>query len=68
MSLSPARVPPWWDAPLRELPTRDHLLVACISHKGSILIPGGDDAIQPGDSVIIVTTHTGLSDLSDILA
>ena len=54
--------------PLRELPTRDRLLVACISHKGSILIPGGDDAIQPGDSVIIVTTHTGLSDLSDILA
>ena len=54
--------------PLRELPTRDHLLVACISHKGSILIPGGDDAIQPGDSVIIVTTHTGLGDLSDILA
>ena len=54
--------------PLRELPTRDHLLVACISHKGSILIPGGDDAIQPVDSVIIVTTHTGLSDLSDILA
>ena len=54
--------------PLRELHTRDHLLVACISHKGSILIPGGDDSIQPGDSVIVVTTHTGLGDLADILA
>ena len=42
--------------------------MACISHKGSILIPGGDDSIQPGDSVIIVTTHTGLGDLADILA
>lgn len=32
-----------------------------------MLIPGGSDEIKVGDSVIIVTTHTGFDDVQDIL-
>jgi len=55
--------------PLKDLGAtlKDNLLIACINRKGRAIIPGGLDAIQPGDSVVIVTTHTGLHDIRDIL-
>lgn len=53
--------------PLEKLPLKDHLLVACINRKGRIITPRGKDTIEPGDTVIIVTTHTGLNDLGDII-
>lgn len=53
--------------PLERLPLIDHLLVACINRKGRIIMPRGKDTIEPGDTVIIVTTHTGLNDLGDII-
>ena len=34
---------------------------------GEIVIPSGQDSLRPGDSVTIVTTHTTLRELSDIL-
>ena len=42
-------------------------LVACINRSGCIITPRGKDTIEAGDTVIIVTTHTGLNDLTDIL-
>jgi len=30
-------------------------------------MPRGKDTLEAGDTVIIVTTHTGLNDLKDIL-
>lgn len=53
--------------PLMELKKKDNLLIACINRGGKIIFPRGQDAIQPGDSVIIVTTHSGFGDISDIL-
>lgn len=53
--------------PLAELPLKKNLLVGCINRHGSIRIPRGNDTIQPGDTVIIVTTNKGLRDISDIL-
>lgn len=53
--------------PFKALPLKDHLLIACINRAGKTLIPGGDECIRVGDSVIVVTTHTGLRDLADIL-
>lgn len=44
-----------------------NLLIACINHNGNILIPKGQDKIQVGDTVIVVTTIEGLNDLKDIL-
>ena len=43
------------------------ILVAVINRNGHVIIPGGNDVIMEGDSVIIVTTHKNLTDLTDIL-
>jgi trk system potassium uptake protein TrkA len=53
--------------PLEKLKLKDNLLVACINRGGKIITPRGKDTIEAGDTVIIVTTHTGLNDLKDIL-
>ena len=59
---------PLLDIPLRELALKDHLLIGCLFREGRMLIPGGDDCIRAGDRIIVVTTHTGLRELADILA
>ena len=41
--------------------------VYVISRRGKLIMPGGNDTIELGDRVIVVTKHTGLSDLKDIL-
>lgn len=53
--------------PLCQLSLKDNLLIACINRDGKVIIPGGNDEIHVGDSVIIVTTHTGFHDVQDIL-
>lgn len=55
------------NTPLMNLPLKKNLLVSFISRNGSIIIPSGQDSIQVGDSVMIVTTHTGFKDILDIL-
>lgn len=54
--------------PLKDLALVRELLIACIIRKGRIIVPGGDDSILAGDSVVVVTTNGGLDDLDDILA
>lgn len=53
---------------LYELNLKKNLLICCISRKGKIITPSGQDMLMPGDGVIIVTTNTGLRDIDDILA
>ncbi|MDO5406222.1 MAG: Trk system potassium transporter TrkA [Eubacteriales bacterium] len=53
--------------PLEKLSFKDNLLIACINRNGKIITPRGKDTIEQGDSVIVVTTHSGLKDLKDIL-
>lgn len=53
--------------PLSSLLLRKNLLIASINRGGKIIIPSGSDTIEPGDTVIVITTITGLSDLGDIL-
>lgn len=53
--------------PLENLHLKNNILVCCINRKGRIIIPNGQDFIQVGDTVIIVTTNKGLDDLNDIL-
>ena len=43
------------------------VLIACINHYGEIISPTGESVIRDRDSVIVVTTLTGLKDISDIL-
>ncbi len=53
--------------PLKDLRTRKNLLIACIIRGRRIIYPGGNDTIEAGDNVIVVTTNHQLQDLSDIL-
>ena len=52
---------------LSELNLKKNLLVGCLNRNGVVRIPRGQDRIQIGDTVIIVTTNKGLCDISDIL-
>lgn len=47
---------------------KDNLLIGAIIRNGKSFAPTGKDEIKVGDSVIVVTTHLGLNDISDILA
>lgn len=53
--------------PLKDLSLKKDLLVSFIYRNGSVQIPSGQDAIEVGDTVMIVTTHTGFDDIKDIL-
>lgn len=53
--------------PLQDLKLKKNLLVCSINHKGTIISPGGQSLIAEGDTVVVVTTHTGLHDIRDIL-
>lgn len=53
--------------PLMDLPTKDNLLVCYISRNGKLKMARGQDELQVGDSVIVVTTHKGLHDITDIV-
>ncbi len=53
--------------PFINLNLKKNLLICCIIRKGRIITPSGRDFIQTGDKVIVVTTHKGLQDISDIM-
>lgn len=53
--------------PLSKLNLKSDLQIVCIGRGGKVITPGGSDTIEPGDRVIVITKHTGLSDLRDIL-
>ncbi len=53
--------------PLKELQLKENLLIACINRRGVIITPGGQDTIEMGDTVVVVTTNQGFHDLKDIL-
>ena len=53
---------------LADLSLKKNLLISFINRNGSIIIPSGQDCIKVGDTVMIVTTHTGFNDIQDILA
>ena len=53
--------------PLKDLSLKSNNLIACIARKRQIIIPGGDDYMQVGDSVIVVTMEKQIEDIEDIL-
>jgi len=54
--------------PLMDLKLKQNILIAGIVRRCKLIIPGGQDVIKPGDSVIVVTINTGYTDINDILA
>lgn len=53
--------------PLQDLRLKPKMLIGCITHKGKVSIPKGQSVIEVGDTVILVTTTTGLHDIRDAL-
>ncbi|WP_296397644.1 Trk system potassium transporter TrkA [Acidaminococcus timonensis] len=53
---------------LVDLKLKPNVLIAGIVRDGKLIIPGGQDVFQVGDTVIVVTTHLGFREIFDILA
>ena len=53
--------------PLQALDLKPNLLICSINHKGKVITPRGQDMMQVGDTVVVVTTNVGLKDVKDIL-
>lgn len=53
--------------PLRDLTMRQNTLVGIIVHKNQVLVPFGNDKIEVGDHVVIITKDQGIDDLNDVL-
>ena len=53
--------------PLQELKLKKNMLIGCITHDGKVEIPNGQSVIEKNDTVILITTETGLHDIRDAL-
>ncbi len=53
--------------PFKELKTKKNALIACLGRNRQIIIPNGNDSIQVGDTVVIVTSSKKVQDITDIL-
>ncbi|MDE5741027.1 MAG: Trk system potassium transporter TrkA [Oscillospiraceae bacterium] len=53
--------------PLMEMQFKEGVLVAAILRERKVIIPHGQDSIQVGDAVVIVSNHLALHDITDIL-
>ena len=58
---------PYIGIPLKKLSVRKGALVAIILHKGKVIVPFGDDVIEAGDHVVIISTASGISDLNEVI-
>lgn len=57
------------NVPLRELKLKKEVLIACIQHGSNIIVPHGNEQIQEGDKVLVVTKDdTFILSLDDIVA
>ncbi len=53
--------------PLKNLQTKPNNLIACIGRNRQIIIPSGNDILQKGDSVVVITRDKRIQDIQDIL-
>ena len=58
---------PYIGIPLKHLSVRKGALVAIILHKAKVIVPYGDDVIEAGDHVVIISTASGISDLNEVI-
>ena len=53
--------------PLKDLNTRKGSLVSVILRQGKIIVPFGQDHIEEGDHVVIISRTSGITDLNEVL-
>ena len=49
------------------LKLKENVIIGCITHRGQLSIARGQSVIAVGDTVILITTHTGMHDIRDAL-
>ena len=54
------------DIPLRDLKLKRDTLIACIIRNYKVIYPGGNDCIELGDRVVIVTKSNHISSINEI--
>lgn len=58
---------PYIGIPLKDLRTRPGVLVAVIVRKGQVIVPFGNDHIEAGNSVVILSRDSGIKDLNEVI-
>ena len=58
---------PYIGIPLKNLSMCPGTLVAVIVHQGKVIVPFGEDMIQAGDNVIIMSCENGIGDLNEVI-
>ena len=58
---------PYIGIPLKDLRTRPGVLVAVIVRKGQVIVPFGNDHIEAGNSVVILSRNSGIKDLNEVI-
>lgn len=54
---------------LKDVTLKPNILIACINRMGRIIIPGGTDTLEAGDTVVVITgSNRVIVDLNDIFA
>ena len=53
--------------PLQDLRLRKNTLIGCIYRNGKVILPGGQDMMMAGDSVLVVLSGYRISDIQEIL-
>ena len=53
--------------PLQDLNFRKNTLICCIYRNGKVILPGGQDMMLAGDSVLVVISGYRISDIKEIL-
>lgn len=53
--------------PLKDLKFKKNILICSVVRGRQVIIPDGNTAIEPGDSVVVVSKEHRFSDISDIL-
>ena len=52
---------------LKDLTKRSGTLVAVIVHQGKVIVPFGNDHIEAGDHVVIISRDSGIGDLNEVI-
>lgn len=55
------------DVPLKDVKMVKNTLIAAIVRQGKVIIPGGNDCIELGDSVIVIISGMMIDELDDIM-
>ncbi len=61
------KIPDLVDVPLKNLKLKKNILICAIIRKRSVIIPSGNDSVEEGDSVVVVSKDYHFSDIRDIL-